>query len=209
MLEPYHVRVAAPTTASREDIEAIVRKRAAWIVEQPVAPAGGAPPWPPLFRGDDVDILVEATVGRGGVSGPDHGVLTVRVRTGVPAEERDDEAGRLLQGWFSERAHELVRAAVARWQGRVAGTPGRVLIRNQKTRWASCAADGTLRFNWRVAMLPPALLEYIVVHELVHLEVRNHSPAFWARVGALLPGYAERRRELRTMERLLGRHSPR
>ena len=57
--------------------------------------------------------------------------------------------------------------------------------------------DGTLRFNWRVVMLPPALLEYIVVHELAHLTVKNHSPDFWNLVDQALPDAQARRRRLR------------
>ena len=54
-----------------------------------------------------------------------------------------------------------------------------VLIRDQRWRWGSCAPDGTLRFNWRAVMLKPALIEYLVVHELAHLTHRNHSKDFW------------------------------
>ena len=58
------------------------------------------------------------------------------------------------------------------------GKRSAVLIRNQRKQWGSCGTDGALRFNWRVVMVPPPLLEYVVVHEFAHLVVRNHSPDF-------------------------------
>ena len=67
----------------------------------------------------------------------------------------------------------------------------------------ACAADGTLRFNWRVAMLHPALIEYIVVHELAHLTVMNHSADFWDLMAGALPDVQLRRRQLREVGRLL------
>ena len=74
-----------------------------------------------------------------------------------------------------------------------------MLIRDQRQRWASCAPDGTVRFNWRVIMAEPAMLDYVVVHELAHLTVKNHSADFWIRVASALPDYAVRRRRLREL----------
>ena len=57
----------------------------------------------------------------------------------------------------------------------------------QRQPWGSCAPDGTLGFNWRVVMLEPALVEYIIVHELVHLRAKNHSQDFWRVVAEVIP----------------------
>ena len=98
---------------------------------------------------------------------------------------------------FIERAGHALSAAVERWAPVVGGTPSRVLVRNQKRIWGSCARDGTLRLNWRLALLEPSLIDYVVVHELVHLQVRNHQRDFWSAVEAVLPDFRERRRRLR------------
>ena len=88
--------------------------------------------------------------------------------------------------------------SAVRWWPRFGG-PDRseVLIRDQRQRWGSCAPDGTLRFNWRVVMLAPALAEYVVVHELAHLRVRSHSTEFWGLVSRVIPDAQQRRRRLR------------
>ena len=81
-------------------------------------------------------------------------------------------------------------------------TPG-VLVRDQRQRWGSCAPDGTLRFNWRVVMLKPDLVEYVVVHELAHLNVNNHSTEYWSLVSRFLPDVQQRRHRLREAGRVL------
>ena len=90
------------------------------------------------------------------------------------------------------------------WRKRIglSETP-EVLIRDQRQRWGSCAPNSTLRFNWRVVMLAPALSEYVVVHELAHLRVSSHSTQYWDLVSSLLPDAQQRRQRLRETGRLL------
>jgi hypothetical protein len=67
----------------------------------------------------------------------------------------------------------------------------RIFIRDQQTRWGSCSSKGNLNFNWRLVLGPERVLEYVVVHELVHLEHPNHGEKFWKRVEELMPDYRE------------------
>jgi predicted metal-dependent hydrolase len=64
-------------------------------------------------------------------------------------------------------------------------------------RWGSCSADGTLNFHWRVLQLPPQVIDYVVVHELAHLKVADHSPTFWREIRRVLPNYQAHRDWLR------------
>ncbi len=73
----------------------------------------------------------------------------------------------------------------------------RISVREQKTRWGSCSSKGTLSFNWKLMLAPPAILDYVIVHELCHLAHMNHSAGFWSCVAAILPDYKERRKWLK------------
>ena len=70
-------------------------------------------------------------------------------------------------------------------------------IRGQSTRWASCSAKGAMSFNWRLLLAPEPVLDYVVWHEVCHLEIRDHSPRFWALVESRYPGWREQRDWLR------------
>jgi predicted metal-dependent hydrolase len=69
-------------------------------------------------------------------------------------------------------------------------------IRGQRTRWASCSPEGRMSFNWRLLLAPERVLDYVVWHEVCHLEVADHSSRFWALLERRWPGYREDRRWL-------------
>ncbi len=94
-------------------------------------------------------------------------------------------------------AVRVIPQRVAYYAARMGVTYGRITIREQKTRWGSCSAAGNLNFNWKLMLVPPKLLDYVVVHELAHRREMNHSARFWAIVGQELPDYRERRAQLK------------
>jgi hypothetical protein len=72
-----------------------------------------------------------------------------------------------------------------------------VSIRNQRTRWGSCGRDGNISLNWRLVLMPPAVRDYVLIHELMHLRRLDHSPAYWKLVAAACPEYRDARQWLR------------
>ena len=105
-----------------------------------------------------------------------------------------------IANWFADRARERLARDVDRWWsklGRGDRSRIKILIGNQRSRWGSCSSDGKIRFSWRVMMLEPTLIDYIVAHELAHLSVMNHSRDFWAVVETAMPDWKTRRATLR------------
>jgi predicted metal-dependent hydrolase len=189
------VRVVTPPNANLRDIRSFVLQRADWIAKQRRKfQAIGARGPRALHDGARLPFLDEE--------------LTLRVRPGVkPGVSRLDEqlflsAGgeehgrRLLETWYRREAAAHVTARVAHFGARVGRHPARIAIRDQKTRWGSCSPQGTISINWRLLLAPTAVMDYVIVHELCHLEHHNHSARFWAAVGRVLPDYLQRRQHL-------------
>ena len=98
-----------------------------------------------------------------------------------------------LDVWYREEARAELTGAVVREATRLDVTYTRLTIRDQLTRWGSCSKSGALSFNWRLILAPPAILAYVVVHELCHRIRHDHSPEFWEAVAAARPTYKEER----------------
>ena len=98
---------------------------------------------------------------------------------------------------LADEAMSVLPAKATYYAPKVGVAFGRITIRNQRTRWGSCSSKGNLNFNYRLAYMPPAVLDYVVVHELAHLRHMDHSKEFWALVGVYLPDYKERRKWLK------------
>ncbi|HSV29544.1 MAG TPA: SprT family zinc-dependent metalloprotease [Candidatus Omnitrophota bacterium] len=88
------------------------------------------------------------------------------------------------------RAHELA--------DRIGRKPGRISVKDTRSRWGSCSAKGDLAFSWRLVLAPERILTYVVAHEVAHLAELNHSPAFWAVVATLTPDHAHARAWLKS-----------
>ena len=82
-------------------------------------------------------------------------------------------------------------------------SPSKVRLSSARTRWGSCGAGGTISFNWRLALCPDQVIDYVIVHELFHLAEPNHSSRFWEKVAAIVPDHRSHRRWLRENGSLL------
>ncbi|MGY6535441.1 MAG: M48 family metallopeptidase [Pararhodobacter sp.] len=110
---------------------------------------------------------------------------------------RRGAAGRSARAFFQLRARDRLVERVSYHASALGRPAGRIALRDTRSRWGSCSAAGDLMFSWRLIMAPPEVLDYVAAHEVAHLAQMNHSPAFWAEVRRLVPGYAAPRRWLR------------
>ncbi|MFZ5447168.1 MAG: M48 family metallopeptidase [Thermodesulfobacteriota bacterium] len=179
--------VTMPRGTSRENLAKVLEKHGAWI-QRKVAERQEA--WGQLKEGEAY-LLGEAfrlTVLKG-----TPGVVTLNGKeVRVPLPEGADLWSRLV-AWYAERAFGLLRERVKHFAAIMDLAPGPVELKGWKRRWGECHPDGALKFNWRLILLPPEIIDYVVVHELAHLEVPGHNPRFWGVVAKVLPDYAHRR----------------
>ena len=204
------VQVAAPATTTDGELQAIVRKRAPWILSHASGELLEAAPKRFIsgetlpYLGRNVRMVFHSMEIRSPEVSFDHWRFCIAVPPGLDGDGRRERIRRAIVQWYRGRAAERLPASVERWWPRLgSGELPRILIRDQRQRWGSCAPDGTLRFNWRAMMLPPTLIEYIVVHELVHRSVKNHSADFWGLLSGVMPDAHRRRRLLREAGKIL------
>jgi len=197
------VVVSAPMRTPNREIQAIIQKRGGWILDKLETESQGPPPLGLVsgdalpYLGRELTLIVEESDVRKPSAYLDSDCLVVVAPSGFCDEERRESVRAALVTWYRAQATELLNDSVSRWLPAMDRTEmPRVLVREQKTRWGSCSADGTLRFSWRLAMVEQELIDSVAVHELAHLEVMNHSPAFWDVVLRTMPDAKERRKRL-------------
>ena len=197
------VVVSAPMRTPNREIQAIIQKRGGWILDKLETESQGPPPLGLVsgdvlpYLGRELTLLVEESDVRKPPAYLDSDCLVVVAPSVLCGEERRESVRAALVAWYRAQAAELLNDSVSRWLPAMGRTEmPRVLVREQKTRWGSCSADGTLRFSWRLAMVEQGLIDSVAVHELAHLEVMNHSPAFWDVVLRTMPDAKERRKRL-------------
>ena len=148
------------------------------------------------FRGEPHRLrVVAAATGRSTVAR----IVTVEgFELRVHLAARDREAlGRVLERWLREQARFAVDAMVADHAAALGVQPAAIALRDPRSRWGSASRQGRLMFSWRLILAPPEVLDTVVVHELAHLRVFGHGPAFWAVVASRRPDHLTWRRWLR------------
>jgi hypothetical protein len=101
-----------------------------------------------------------------------------------------------VEAWYREQARIEVERILRHESKRLQIAYRSVSIRDQRSRWGSCSSRGVLSFNWRLICAPPAVLAYVVVHELCHVLRHDHSPVFWQLMALARPSYADERKWL-------------
>jgi predicted metal-dependent hydrolase len=185
------VEVVLPRRAPEREAAAAIRELRPWI-ERRVAELAGARA-AVAARGDTVPYLG----------------CTLELVTDSPRRMRVARRGDILlvptgedrkpalERWYRRAARAEIEPRLQH-ACTVAGTTySSVTIRGQRTRWASCSRSGAMSFNWRLLLAPEAVLDYVVWHEVCHLDVMDHSSRFWRLLASRSPGYREQVRWLR------------
>ena len=184
------VEVVLPRRAAEREAAAAVAELRPWIerrvrdvarVQAAVAARRGHVP----YLGEPLALV------------PEPGRTRVHRRAGqllVPAGAEREAA---LERWYRRAARAEIAPRLDRACALAGSSYSGLTIRGQRTRWASCSCAGAMSFNWRLLLAPEPVLDYVVWHEVCHLEIMDHSPRFWALLGKRCPGYREQSRWLR------------
>lgn len=129
-----------------------------------------------------------------------NGRLQVTLPTGSKLPEKVREA---LTGWYRSHAEAKIQAKVARYSPVIGVKPKLVGVNTFKSRWGSCHLSGDVIYNWKIVIAPNRIVDYVVVHELCHLQQHDHSDKFWRLVSQVIPDYAECKEWLRVNGRSL------
>lgn len=178
------VLVRAPLGASDELVGRFVAEKEGWILKKIEEQTGG----------EFADVMAGKTLLDDGVRKPvKYGAARSEEKGGEFFLKNEKAVRPFFEGtrclFLPDEVFELSR--------RTGMMPADVSVRDFKARWGCCDADGRIRLNWRLVMLPPTLREYVLIHELCHLKEMNHSAAFWKLVGKHCGDYRQRRRQLK------------
>lgn len=109
----------------------------------------------------------------------------------------------VIARWYRKRAREIIGERCRLYSCVAGAFPKSIRVTSAKRRWGSCTPRGSVNFSWRLVMAPIESLDYVVVHELVHLKHLNHGKSFWRKIGEILPDYTRHERWLKENEGLL------
>lgn len=194
--------VRSPMRASLRRLEGVVRANAAWVLKkqqearqkyQSIVPREFADGEEFLYLGASYKLRHIETQKK-------PLMFDDQFRIAVSALEQAEE---LFIKWYKQAAHDHICSRVEKHAAAAGLDYNRIGITSAQKRWGSCSATGNLNFPWRLILAPPSVVEYVIVHELAHLEHNNHSPQFWSYVAAIMPEYKKERKWLKEFGYLL------
>jgi predicted metal-dependent hydrolase len=199
--------VTAPEGVSIDTLNGIVRRKATWVTGR-IRRVSDLPP-PPSERefvtGEAVRYLGGQYRLRVHESREERwtrlraGWYEVSIPPGLDGEARRLEVRRRLVGSLKQHADLYLPDRLAEVCRLLRVEKPSIVVREQAKRWGSCDRHGVLRINWRIIQAHIPLIEYVLVHELAHLQHRGHDRAFWRAVGEWMPDYEDRRSRLREL----------
>lgn len=198
------ITVTGPYGVSETSIKGLLEKKASWILDKLAAiEAGAAGSGSPRafidgegypYMGKIYKLkLIEDRLLKIPVVGLGENSLEIYHK----AAEKPEKLKAVLKQWYVAQFAKQLESKVTAYSKKMGVSPGRVSIREQRTRWGSCSSRGNLNFNWKLVMAPVEVLDYVVIHELCHMKELNHSSNFWALVGKVCPDYKNYRKWLK------------
>jgi predicted metal-dependent hydrolase len=200
------VSVVSPTARSLDQALDFARKERDWIAGR----LADVPKPVPLELGSVVMFKgIEHAIRAGAYEGGPVWIDREAARPTIRVAGQPEHAQRRLQDWLKREARKKINERVAVYAAALEVRPKRVTIRDTTSRWGSCSSTRSLSFSWRLILAPPAVLDYVVAHEVAHLRELNHRPRFWRLLDELVDDVARHQNWLSDNGALLHRYAPR
>lgn len=183
--------VRAPLRMPELNIRAFVDSHINWIIKNRARISVLAPPIPKRFV-DGEEFLFQGKAYPLSIVPHQRSALTFDGASFRLAKSVLPKAEQTFLLWYKQQAALHIFTRVITISGKHGFHYEKIRISSARTRWGSCSSLGTLSFTYRLIMAPPDVLDYVILHELVHTQVRNHSKTFWNRLGKLMPDYRQR-----------------
>jgi len=121
----------------------------------------------------------------------------------TPPKYRDRELHNTIESFYKQKAIEKITPLTKKWAKNMGVTPEHVSFRYSKKRWGSCSGANRISFNYHLVKLSSSLIEYVVIHELAHVTLKNHSKEFWKLVHKHMRDYKVKEEKIRVFEKLI------
>jgi len=192
--------VRAPLRLSKAHIQDFILSKKDWILAQQAKAASQQAPVHAFISGENFLFLGKTIP----LEITDNSLRPLTLDSCFRLRRSDQpQAREIFIKWYKQQARQVFTNRVQFFAQQYAFNYSKIRLSSARTRWGSCNSKGSLSFTWRLVMAPMEIIDYVVIHELVHLKIQNHSSIFWKKVQEYLPDYKKRRAWLKEHGSLL------
>jgi len=200
--------VSAPKWVPLYELDQAVQRKAAWILkklhetrERHQRHAQARIEWTDgavfPYLGEPLQLALGGVSARAVLEPPAGTDAPRRLRLGLAPDAAPEQVRQAVQAWLLLQARQLFTQRLEHFSGPLNVQWRKLSLSSAATRWGSASSSGAIRLNWRLLHFSPAVIDYVVVHELSHLRFMDHSPRFWATVHSVMPDHARLRQRLK------------
>lgn len=194
--------VLAPTDLNEGELTKIIKKKASWIIDKfqrldEIQASQNNKEFISgeslLFKGKLLKLKILPT------NATEESVFTDTTTIFCKTSKHKEQQylKELIEKWYKQKAKNYLTNRTLLLSKKFPKTPKKVRIRNQSLRWGSCTKNKEILINWKIMMAPPSVIDYVIIHELTHLQEKNHTEKFWKTIKNAMPNYEEKKEWLR------------
>ncbi len=204
-VEPNRIALMVPKSMTDETIALFIKTEKDWLLQKVIEQKQHLPKQMSFISGNELLLFGEKILYK-----EDHHTLVKKInyqfldntliifcKQKRELKDIETHVRKVAVSFFVEQLQNYITQTLEHWAKTIQVEPTQVSIKNYKSRWGSCYQDGRIQFNWRLAMAPKEVIDYVIVHELCHLIHPNHSKQYWQTVAKFKPNYEQQKQWLK------------